>query len=59
MWVLLTISSVTEGTRVSGAINKVWKGYEMRMIYEKILVPTVVFRGEKWGFGYEGKKSKY
>ena len=48
------ICRVNEGVVVSGVMNRTWKGYKKEM-YEIILLPTVLYVAETWGFGYEGK----
>ena len=47
------ISRVNEGTKVSGALSRIWKvglfgiGVK-RMMYERIVVPTVIYGVEAW-----------
>ena len=47
------ISRVNEGAKVSGALSRIWKvgSFGMgikRMMYERIVVPTVIYGAEAW-----------
>ena len=47
------LNRVNEGAKVSGALSKVWRVRSLginvkRMMYERIVVPTVLYRAETW-----------
>ena len=47
------ISRVNEGAKVSGALSKIWRVGSFgigvkRMMYERIVVPTVIYGAEAW-----------
>ena len=52
---------VNEGAKVSGALSRIWKvrsfGMNVkRMMYERIVVPTVVYGAETWCMNAREKK---
>ena len=53
------IGRVNEGSNISGTINRLWKvrspGVNVRMIYEGIVVPSVLFGGYM-GSEWEGRE---
>ena len=55
------ISRVNEGTKFSDAMNRIWKagflGVDVnRMMDERIVEPTVLYRAEKWGLNAKEKE---
>ena len=47
------LNRVNEGAKVSGALSKVWRVRSLginvkRMMYKRIVVPTVLYRAETW-----------
>ena len=54
-------SRVNEGAKVSGAMNRIWKARSLsinvkRMMYERIVVPTVLYGAETWSLNVREKK---
>ena len=55
------ISRVNEGAKVSGAMNRIWRVRSLgvnvkRMMYERIVVPTVLYGAETWGLNVREKR---
>ena len=55
------ISRVNEGAKVSGAMNRIWRVRSLgvnvkRMMYESIVVPTVLYGAETWGLNVREKR---
>ena len=55
------ISRVNEGAKVSGAMSRLWKVRSVgvnvkKMMYERIVVPTVLYGAETWGLNVREKR---
>ena len=52
------LNRVNEGAKVAGAINRIWKVRSLgikKMMYESIVVPTVLYGADTWGLNASEK----